>query len=99
MMIAAIDTCSIAMPSTRMPMTENITANGTIIAATKPARSPRKTITKPPTTTKVCATFESAELTGLVPVLPDMSRSRSRSRLAGLPHNYALPHEAARRVA
>ena len=42
MMMAAIETCSSAMPSARMPISENITANGTIIAAMSPARRPEK---------------------------------------------------------
>ena len=63
MMMAAIETCSSAMPSARMPISENMTAKGTIIAAINPARTPRKTTTRMATTMKVCATFESAELT------------------------------------
>jgi hypothetical protein len=63
MMMAAIDTCSSAMPSARMPISENITANGTIIAATVPARKPRKSTTSAATTMKVCATLDNAELT------------------------------------
>ena len=39
------------------------TANGTIIAATSPARIPRKTTTRIATTMKVCATFDSADFT------------------------------------
>ena len=62
MMMAAIETCSSAIPSARMPISENITANGTIIAAINPARSPRKTTTRTATTMKVCATLESARV-------------------------------------
>ena len=51
MMIAAIETCSRAMPSARMARKENRTANGTIMAATTPARRPRKKMTSPATTT------------------------------------------------
>jgi hypothetical protein len=53
------------MPSARIARNEKTTANGTIIAATTPARSPRKTMTKPPTTTNVWATFDRAELTAV----------------------------------
>ena len=61
--MAAIETCSSAIPSVRIPISENMTANGTIIAAINPARIPKNTMTRMATTIKVCATLESAELT------------------------------------
>ena len=65
MITAAMETCSSAISRIPIPRSENITANGTIDAITRPERQPRNARTTNTTTMKVCPTFESASATAV----------------------------------